>query len=306
MRILTLTMQKRDKILLVSGVSVLTTLLIVAIVLIVRQHNQIETQNAEIQEITAVMEFEKQQSINEFEQMQREYEEYYINTSNDSLLRLIDEEKQKVQQLLQELKTVKATNTRRIAELKKELTTVRGVLKTYVEKVDSLNSVNSKLRTENQKVRREYEQRSRELEEKTAQAEELDKKVTMASILEATDITLVTLNDRGKKTHSFRKIDKLQIDFKILRNITTERGRKTIYVRITDKDEKLLASPGENYFFFEGINLEYSAKKDFDFSGETQNITIYYTLQNEFTENIYTISIFAEGNLIGEKSFIME
>ncbi|MBQ1752920.1 MAG: hypothetical protein II620_02695 [Paludibacteraceae bacterium] len=299
-------MQKRDKIIIISAFSVLGLLLVIAIIMLLFQHREIESQSAEIEEITAVMEFEKQQSINEFEEMQKQYEDYYINTSNDSLLKLIDEEKQKVQQLLQELKTVKATNTRRIAELKKELSTVRGVLKTYVERVDSLNTVNSNLRSENQKVRRQYEERSRELEEQRAQAEELDKKVTMASILEASDITLSTLNDRGKKARSIKKVAKFQIDFRILRNITAERGRKTIYMRITDKDENLLTSPGENHFFFEGMDLEYSAKKDFDFSGETEDITIYYTVNNQLKESTYTIALFTDGNLIGEKSFILE
>lgn len=299
-------MQKKEKTIIIGAFSLIVLLLIVALTVILLQHKEIESQNEEIQEITAVMEFEKQQSINEFEEMQKQYEDYYINTSNDSLLKLIDEEKQKVQQLLQELKTVKATNTRRIAELKKELSTVRAVLKTYVEKVDSLNTVNNNLRNENQKVRRQYEERSRELEEQRAQAEELDKKVTMASILEASDITLNTLNERGKRTHSLKKVSKLQIDFRILRNITAERGRKTIYLRLTDKNENLLKSAGENHFFFEGMDLEYSAKKDFDFSGETEDITIYYTVQEKLTEGTYSIAIFTDGNLIGEKSFILE
>ena len=86
----------------------------------------------EIKVIEQEMEFEKQASIEEFEQLSRQYEEFYIETNNDSLLKLIDEEKQKVKDLLQELKTVKATNARRIRELQKELSTVRGVLKQYV------------------------------------------------------------------------------------------------------------------------------------------------------------------------------
>ena len=61
----------------------------------------------EIKVIEQEMEFEKQASIEEFEQLSRQYEEFYIETNNDSLLKLIDEEKQKVKDLLQELKTVK-------------------------------------------------------------------------------------------------------------------------------------------------------------------------------------------------------
>lgn len=299
-------MKNSTKIILICSFSVLAVALALAIYLIVSQRQVITEKNAEIEEINAVMEFEKQQSIEEFEEMQRQYEDYYINTSNDSLLRLIDEEKQKVQQLLQELKTVKATNRQRIAELKKELTTVRSVLKTYVEKVDSLNTVNNNLQAENRQVKRKYEESSRQLEEKTAEAEELDRKVTMASILEATDITLSTLNERGKKTSSLRKISKLKIDFNILRNITAERGQRSIYIRITDAAEKLLPTSTHNFFTFEGMAFEYSARKDFDFSGETEAITVYFPIQERLKEGTYTITIFTDGNLIGEKSFILE
>jgi len=299
-------MKNSTKTILVVVGSVLILALALAIYLLYSQREQIKEQNAQIEEINAVMEFEKQQSIEEFEQMQRQYEDYYINTSNDSLLRLIDEEKQKVQNLLQELKTVKATNRRRIAELTSELTTVRGVLKTYVEKVDSLNTVNNNLQAENRQVRRQYEERNRQLEEKTAEAQELDRRVTMAAILEASDITLSPLNDKGRETSSLRKIAKLKIDFKILRNITAERGRKTLYIRVTNSKEQLLPTAVHNFFMFEGMNFECSAKKDFDFSGETEPITIFVPIQERLSEDTYTISIFTDGNLIGEKSFILE
>ena len=100
------------------------------------QFSKISQAENQLNELTQVMEFEKQQSIEEYEKLAMEYEEFYIETSNDSLLKLFDEEKQKVQQLLQELKTVKATNARRIKELQKELGTVRGVLKSYSYNVD--------------------------------------------------------------------------------------------------------------------------------------------------------------------------
>ncbi len=299
-------MKKETKTILIISFSILGLLLLAAGYLIYTQHKALKQNNDTIEEMTAVMEFEKQQSIEEFEQMQKQYEDFYINTDNDSLLRLIDEEKQKVQQLLQELKTVKATNTRRISELKHELTTVRSVLKTYVAKVDSLNTVNDNLRTENKKIRGRYEEQERQLQEKTAQANALEEKISMASILEASDITISALNEKGKKSSSLKKTAKLQIDFKILRNISAERGHKTIYLRITDSKENLLPTSAHDYFIFEGVNLEYSAKKDYDFSGETQEITMYFPIMERLVADIYTITIFTEGNLIGQRSFKLQ
>ena len=235
-----------------------------------------ETEN-QLNELTQVMEFEKQQSIEEFEKLAMEYEEFYIETSNDSLLKLFDEEKQKVQQLLQELKTVKATNARRIKKLQKELGTVRNVLKSYIYKVDSLNTVNDNLKKENYQVKKQIEEANevaRLLEEKT---NELDAKINLASILEASEIQIKTLNKKGKVTRSLKKITNIEICFQVLRNITAERGYKTIYIRIADANGEVLTVSG-NTFEFEGKELVYSAKKEIEYNGENTPVCMYYKM----------------------------
>ena len=52
--------------------------------------------------------------------------------TNDSIVAQLTQEQEKTQQLLEELKRVKATDAREIARLKKELETVRAVLRDYV------------------------------------------------------------------------------------------------------------------------------------------------------------------------------
>lgn len=263
-----------------------------------------ETEN-QLNELTQVMEFEKQQSIEEFEKLAMEYEEFYIETSNDSLLKLFDEEKQKVQQLLQELKTVKATNARRIKELQKELGTVRNVLKSYIYKVDSLNTVNDNLKKENYQVKKQIEEANevaRLLEEKT---NELDAKINLASILEASEIQIKTINKKGKVTRSLKKITNIEICFQVLRNITAERGYKTIYIRIADANGEVLTVSG-NTFEFEGKELVYSAKKEIEYNGENTPVCMYYKIIDPLQTGSYSIAIFADGNLIGTTGFVLK
>ena len=81
----------------------------------------------EMEELVEVMNFEKEQLENEFVDLSVEFGGYESNLRNDSLVKLLDNEKQKVQQLLEELRITKATNARRINELKKELATVRAL-----------------------------------------------------------------------------------------------------------------------------------------------------------------------------------
>ena len=294
-------MNKTSKIILSISV-----LLILALgTLIFLQYSKINEKENQLVELTQVMEFEKQQSIEEYEKLAMEYEEFYIETSNDSLLKLFDEEKQKVQQLLQELKTVKATNARRIKELQKELGTVRGVLKSYIYKVDSLNTVNDNLKKENYQVKKQIKEANeiaRLLEEKT---NELDAKINLASILEADEIQIKTLNKKGRETKSLKRITNIELCFQVLRNITAERGYKTIYIRIADTNGEVLNMDGKT-FEFEGKKLIYSAKKDIEYNGEDTPVCIYYKVNEPLATGAYSIAIFAEGNLIGTTGIVLK
>lgn len=294
-------MNKTSKIIL--GVSIALILILGAFIYM--QFSKISEAENQLVELTQVMEFEKQQSIEEYEKLAMEYEEFYIETSNDSLLKLFDEEKQKVQQLLQELKTVKATNARRIKELQKELGTVRGVLKSYIYKVDSLNTVNDNLKKENYKVKKqiaEAQEIKRQLEEKT---NELDAKINLASILEADEIQIKTLNKKGKVTKSLKRITNIEICFQVLRNITAERGYKTVYIRIADANGEVLTTETKT-FEFEGKELIYSAKKEIEYNGENTPVCMYYKVTNPLQTGSYSIAIFAEGNLIGTTGIVLK
>ena len=103
-----------------------------------------------------LMTYEKQQLEDEYSEIALQIEGFSYKINNDSLLKLVDKEQQRVQLLLEELRTVKATNARRIAELKSELASVRKVLVHYVTQVDSLNRLNTQLKTENTEVKQKY------------------------------------------------------------------------------------------------------------------------------------------------------
>ena len=74
------------------------------------------------------MEFENSELEDEYEDLALQFDGYQqMNIQNDSLQERLAQEQQRVQDLLEELRITKVTNARRIAELKKELATVRAV-----------------------------------------------------------------------------------------------------------------------------------------------------------------------------------
>ena len=221
-------------------------------------YNSLSTTQTEMEEMVELMNYEKEQLENEYADVALEIEGMSIKVNNDSLLHQLDREQKRVQLLLEELRTVKATNARRIAELKEELSTVRKVLVTYVRQVDSLTAVNTKLEAENRQVQQRYEAATEEVKVLSEERERLVEKVTIASQLEATVVNVELQNERGRKTKSVRKLAIIKVDYTIAKNNTAEVGNKTIYMRITTPDDMVLQKQETDLFSFEDSQIAFS------------------------------------------------
>lgn len=281
--------------------------IIIALVLIVAGAvTWIVIQSTKINEMTEMFDLEKEELTDEFSQLSVQYEGYELNVNNDSIIELFEAEKMKVQRLREELRTVKSTNTSRISELKKELATVRGVLKTYIAQVDSLNKKNSELQEENQTVTRKFQEARSNANQLSKEKEQLSERVTMASQLDATNIYIKPVNKRGKDEKKVSKVTQLNISFTITKNITAPTGEKSIYLRISKPDDDVLVKSASNVFAYENQNIAYSIRKDIEYSGEEQSVTVYWKVEEFLQSGTYRVDIFADGNLIGKKTFSME
>jgi ribosomal protein L29 len=222
-----------------------------------------------------------------------------MDIQNDSLQDLLYREQQRVQDLLEELRITKVTNARRISELKKELATVRTVLKDYIRQVDSLNATNARLTEENIIVRAENEQVKTKNTQLTNLNTQLTETVTRAAMLELTDCTCTMLNKNDRKTRMVSQVTKLQFDYTIAKNITCERGLKDLYVRVITPNGVLMNEAENKRFPFESDSIAYSITQQFEYSGEQYMGTVYLPITEEVEKGFYTIDFFCEGNLIG-------
>lgn len=262
------------------------------------------SQRQELNEIVEQMTIEKEELQDEYEDLAIQFDGYQqMDIRNDSLQDLLSREQQRVQDLLEELRQTKATNARRIAELKKELATVRAVMKDYVRQIDSLNATNQRLTEENIQVRAENQQVRSRNEELTQANTELTETVTRAAMLEVTSCSLTTLNKRDRKTHIAGQIAKLQFDYTIAKNITCTPGLKNVYARIIDPQGNLLGEDASRLFAFESGEIPYTVQQQIEYGGEAYSGTMYWTLQDEIVRGFYTIDIFCDGNLIGSFPF---
>lgn len=263
-----------------------------------------QKQKTEIKEIVEMMEFEKEQLEAEYEDFAVQFDGYQsITIHNDSLVALLTQEKQRVQDLLEELRITKATNARRIAELKKELATVREVMVSYVHQIDSLDRANKQLVQENQEVRQQYQVVVREAKQLAKERTQLAEVVSRASMLEITDFQMIPLNKRDRKTSIYSQILKLQFDYTVGRNVTNKPGMKMLYLRITRPDGEVMQKSINNVFKFENKNIAYSLAKEFEYAGEEISGSLYWLVEEILQIGIYNADFFVDGELIGSFPF---
>ena len=261
-------------------------------------------QKTEIKEIVEQMEFEKEQLEDEYEELAIQFDGYQTpDIHNDSLVELLSQEKQRVQDLLEELRITKVTNARRIAELKKELATVRQVMVSYVHQIDSLDRTNKRLVKENQQVKQQYQEVARQAQQLEEERTQLAEVVSRASMLEISHFEMIALNKRDRKTTIYNQIQKLQFDYTIGRNITNKPGMKTLYMRITRPDGEVMQKSMNDVFRFENSEIDYSVSKEFEYAGEEISGSLYWLVEEILQIGWYTADFFVDGELIGSFSF---
>ena len=260
--------------------------------------NKQKEENAAIKELA---EIDKKEMENEYQQFAQQYSEMKTQINNDSIVAQLTAEQEKTQRLLSELRRVKSTDAREITRLKKELATVRAVIRSYVMEIDSLNKVNASLAQENTRVKGQYEAATRQIEGLSTEKRSLSEKVAIAAQLDATGIALVAKNKRGKSTDQITKATTLQVSFNITRNVTATSGVKDIYVRIMSPTGSLLNGAGS--FSYENRTLQYSMKRSVEYNGEETPVTLFWNVSQALVAGTYQVSIFADGNMIGSRSF---
>ena len=273
-------------------------LLIGGIVYLAITLNEQKQANKEMQELA---ELDKKEMENEYQQFANQYSEMKTQINNDSIVAQLTAEQERTQRLLAELKSVKSSDAREIARLKRELATVRAVLRSYVIEIDSLNRLNQSLTAENTRVKGQYEEATRQIKGLNTEKASLSEKVAIAAQLDAIGISLTAKNKRGKNTTDVSKCKMLQLNFSLAKNVTATSGVKNIYVRITSPTGGILG--GEGTFGYENRTLQCSMKKTVEDGGQETPVVMYWTVSQALVGGTYEVSVFADGNMIGSKSF---
>lgn len=254
-------------------------------------------------ELQQLAEMDKKEMENEYTQFALQYDELKRSIRNDSLMQRLTEEESKTKSLLAELKQTKSDDAREISRLKKELATVRAVLRSYIIQVDSLNRLNENLTRENQQVKQQYNEATTQISNLTSEKKSLSDQVAIAAQLDATGISLTPQNKRGKTAKKTKDITRFVVNFTITKNITAKTGERKIYVRITKPNNDVVAQAGS--VSYENTTISYSAMKVVEYTGEENRVTVFIPVNEFLSPGTYHVYIFAEGQMIGSGSLTM-
>lgn len=280
--------------------------IVIVSIFLFRSEKETQAVMQEKQEMEELVALEKEEMMNDLTKAQTEYQELIIKIDNDSLKFKLEREQMRTQALIEELERTKATSYAEIARLKKELKTLREVLKDYTRQIAELSSENESLKQENSAVKEKYRKAAKEIDNLASEKEKLTEKVTLASQLDATGINVSLLRKNGRDTRSIRKAKQIKVSFSIAKNITSSTGTKTAYIRLLQPDLESLRKSDSNTFAYENREITYSMKKEFDYTGEETSLDMYWNIEETLQEGEYQAFIFVDGNMIGKGSATFE
>jgi len=175
------------------------------------------------------------------------------------------------------------------------------------QQVAQLTQENQQLNTDKTALTQDKEKLTTDLQTTASAKQELEKKVDVASTLNASNISIIPYheksNGKDKETSTAKKVNKLVIGFDVANRIA-QTGQTDVYVCITGPDGKPVSVPALGSGTFtsrdEGDKV-FTAKVPVDFeAGKSKSVQFAWKQNSQFQKGNYKIEIYHNGFKIGE------
>ena len=257
------------------------------------------SQKNKMVEMETVLTEEKDSLANELKSMIHAYDT--LRTNNDTLKAGLAKERERIVQLL----SINASNAQLIKKYKREISTMREIMKSYIVQIDSLNTRNKILVAENTEIRQQMKQVRSANTELSKAKEALTDKVEIASVIQAKDIAAVPLNKKRKETTRISLLDKIRICFTLRENPIAKAGEKEVFMRLIRPDSLVITTSPDNLFEFNRSRIIYSASRKVDYINQDIEMCIYMDNTGDFIVGTYSVELYLEDNIIGKTTFML-
>lgn len=308
-------MNKNQKILIFGAGGVLLCLIALIVILIVSNNSATQAVNdAQARADSLAVANDQLLLTNEFNQLNADFNQYegqQIYLKNDSLVQKYNEARMKVEGLIQELNDEKAKNSKNMAasrakikQLEGEISTLKNIVRHYLEEIKRLGEENAGLKQEIQQVQQRNEQLSTQVTQATKSNAELTQTVKLAKKLNITGISFHAYNKKGKVEKNITKARQLGVSFTVSPNNTAAPGMKDFYIRIISPEGTLLGNGGS--FMLDGSSIASTAHRSMEYANDELPVSVYWDVNTTLTPGDYTVEVFCDGYRLASRHFTMK
>lgn len=222
----------------------------------------------------------------------------------------INKQKAEIADLLEKVERGNMS-ARQLFSARKEIETMKKIMRGYIVQIDSLNTLNYKLTSDLETTNTKLTQTTGERDQYKDDAEKSAEQVKKGSKLQAYNFSSgglrMKLNNTTEESNKARSVVQIKSAFTVSENPITPAGNKTVYLQVITPEGKTLQSSSGNIVSVDGGSIPYSDKKDIDYNNQRIDMAIYYRLNGEeLTKGNYKVKIYCQGQLIGSDSFTLK
>ena len=278
----------------------LVVILGVAVYMLLDTRKNLNLVSTDLAEKTEFFRMEKDSLEGELRNIYFRYDT--LETNNLELQVEMEQQKEKIEKLI----SLQAEDAYKIRMYRKEMETLRSVLRSYIVQIDSLNMQNQELLAENKQLRNTELRLSSEKEQLEKDKTQLEEIKDLVTTLQASQIDLVLLNKRDKNTDRIRTAVKVRVDFVLRANKVSPAGEKSIYLRIIRPDQVVLGSPELEMIEVNSEQIPVSASRVVNYENEDLPVSIFWNNDGEIVPGEHRVELYAGGKIIGQSSFVLK
>ena len=278
----------------------LVVILAVAVYMLLDARKNLNVVSADLAEKTEFFRMEKDSLEGELRNIYFRYDT--LETNNVELQADMQMQKEKIEKLI----AIQKDDAYKIRMYRKEMETLRTVLRSYIVQIDSLNLQNQELLAQNKQLQNTSRRLSSEKEQLEKDKTQLEEIKTLATSLQVSNIKLVLISKRDKETSRIRTATKVRVDFIIRANKVATTGEKGIYMRIIRPDKVVLGSPELEMIDLGEEQIPASASRIITYENADLPVSIFWTNDGEIVPGEHIVELYSEGKLIGNASFILK
>lgn len=253
---------------------------------------------------TINIEQERDDLINELEKIKADYNS--LISENSELSEELLQEKQKVEELLQKVKSGQLDKNA-ISKYKSELSSLQAKYDKLLQENEALKIANESLTQQVDSVTTIVVEQQEYNQVLIGQNEELAKTVEKGSKLSVLNLktSAYKLKSSGKEieTDKARRADMLKIEFTIAENKIAKSGDKQYYVQVIDANNNVLGE--KKSVFFGDKELTYSFITSVKYNNSTINVSENLKGDN-FDKGNYFVNVFDKDELVSKTSFTLK